>query len=353
MNILYSPFENRYNKYIDISKNILEDCGCQIYEFDKKTIFNFNKKYDAVILNWYDSLSEKFIYKQIIIKKIKLLILKLHGTKIVFTFHNRLPHDTSKKNLNAALKYIKWICKHSDYIIYLSKSSKNYLELYMNVEEIKSKARYIPHPNYVGIYSEELKINKYPNNIEFNILFLGGVRPYKNIELIIEVAKELGDKKIKFNIIGNCFDETYKMTLLNQINDLPNVHFESRFVGDEEIDQLIRKNDILILPYDLKSSMNSGTAMLAFSNGRSVITPRISTIKEYDLNLTYSYEYNTREEHLLKLKEATITAYEDWKNNKLYFEEKGNQLLEAVKKYNSNKELKKCYMSLLDEIKEG
>lgn len=357
MKIAYYPYSNKTNRYIEISQRILKQCGCEIVPFDglyKKNRHTI-KQFDAVFLNWYDSVygdcSILKIVRQIAKRKIKLIILKACGLKIVFTFHNRLPHNTGGKKKTKIFKnYLKWICKQSDYIILLSRQSKEYLKDYLTQHEIEKKTRYIPHPNYIGVYSPEIEENWYPQGNTFRVLFVGQVSRYKNINLILEMAEKLQDKDIIFHIVGMCKEEAYKKEIVQRAEGLSNVELDLHFVKDEELEQLLRQYHILLLPYDTRSSMNSGTVMLAFSNGRTVVCPEICTIQDFDMNDIYCYQYETEDDHREKMLQCVEEAYTDWITKRPDFEAKGSRLLQAVKENNSPEKLAVYYRSLLEEI---
>lgn len=358
MIIAYYPYKLKENKYVQISQDILKNCGCKIIDFDglykkgKKTI----RKCEVVFLNWYDSIYGQTdilsIQKQIFKNKIKLWILKNSGVKVVFTFHNRLPHNIDdEKNVKILRSYAKWICKHSDYIMVLSRNSKEYLKEYLSNHEIQQKVRYIPHPNYIGVYSPAIQKNTYLESKDFRILFAGRVSRYKNVDLILETAEKFQNKRIRFHIAGECSDAVYKAEIINRAKYLSNVELDLRFIEDGELEQLLRQHHIMLLPYDTKSSMNSGTVILAFSNGRTVITPEICTVQDFDLGDIYSYCYESENEHRERLLVRVEDAYNDWMNNRADFESKGTRLLQAVKENNSPEKLAGCYRSLLEEIK--
>lgn len=358
MRIAYYPFGLEVNKYVDISQKILKHCGCEIIDFEglykkgRKKI----QQCDAVFLNWYDTIygqsNISSIQKQIFKNKMKLLILKSCGLKVVFTFHNRLPHNTNDERKARILRsYAKWICKHSDYIMVLSRNSKEYLKAYLTDREIENKVRYIPHPNYIGVYSPAIQETTYPESKDFRILFVGQVSRYKNINLILETAEHFRNKNIRFHIAGNCSDAAYKAEIINRAQALPNVELDLRFIEDDELEQLLRQYHIMLLPYDTKSSMNSGTVILAFSNGRTVICPEICTIQDFDLSDVYSYRYETEEHHRKQIFECVEQAYNDWVNNRTDFESKGTRLLQAVRENNSPEKLMEYYRSLLEEIR--
>lgn len=357
MRIAYYPYKSVDNKYTEISQNILRKCDCEIVDFDEIIKKNREtiKQCDAVFLNWYDSIYGNpnifTMQRKIYINKIKFWIVKSNDLKVVFTFHNRLPHNTTDEKKARILKsYARWICKHSDYIIILSRNSKAYLKAYLTESEIEEKTRYIPHPNYIGVYSSAIQHNSYPVGEQFRILFVGQISRYKNIGLILDTAQHFRNENICFHIAGKCSDSAYKEEIAGRAQTLHNVELDLRFVEDGELEQLLRQHHIMLLPYDTQSSMNSGTVILAFSNGRTVICPEISTIQEFDMTDIYTYRYETEDEHRKHLFQCVEEAYKDWMNDRFNFESKGTRLLQAVRENNSPETLIHSYRSLLEEI---
>lgn len=354
MKIAYYPFTSDHNKYVFISQEILRSLGCDVIPFDKSLFKGKNmRETKAVFLNWYETFSAKnnARYFSIYLKrKIRIMQCKFLGIKVIFTFHNRFPHDSNQETINITRKFLVWICKKSDYIIILSKSSKRYLYELIDKDEAEKKIRYIPHPNYIGVYGAAIDRAPYYPHDKLRILFLGQIRPYKNVELIIGLAKQMEDKDIIFTVMGYCDNPDYEAKLRDEVSGLTNINFQFGFVADDLLEGFMRDSDILVLPYDKRSSLNSGTAILAFSNGRTVICPRIATIDDFNINNIYYYDYKDEEDHIEQLKKATLQAYADWKVNRNEFESKGKKLLEEVKKNNSVEHLRKLYASLLEEF---
>lgn len=354
MNIGYYPITNNANRYIDISKSCIEAAGNSIVDFNELRYENMDDV-DCVILNWYESVpsnkSIKILY-HIALRVRKILQLKMKHVKIITTFHNKKPHDINNKISEKMIKiFYKWLLKNSNKIIVLSNNSKNYLLPYLSPKEIRKKTFLIPHPNYIG---EEKSISNLGNKSpkEFKLLFIGQIRPYKNIETLIDAIKDLADYPIYLVVAGSPSNEEYRHSLLNRtetsINS--NISFDFRFIPEEEMSNLFNNASITVLPYDIQSSMNSGTVILSFSNGKTVICPRISTLSDFDESLYYSYSYTNNADHKEQLKETIMRAYRDWKNNSSNFESKGMELYEIVKKNNSKDQLVKCYKRLFDSI---
>lgn len=351
MKIAYTPYNYNGNKYITISENALQDCGAELYEFNSKTI---NKETDAVFLNWYESVGRsKYPFRTLyLINKRKMVLRLIHkkGICIVTTFHNKVPHDISGFYGKLNQELLRFVLNISDYIITLNNHSLADLEEYIDKTDIEKKAFLIPHPNYIGAYSEPIVDVEYNYHKKMKILFAGQIRKYKNIELLLQAADKVKDLDIEFIIAGKCQTLQYKEYISKLIEEKNNVNGILRFIEDKELEGLVRESDLLVLPYNIASSMNSGTVILAFSNGRSVICPEIATIKDYDAELTYSYKYTSEEEHIVELEKKIRMAYDDWKNRNEEFTNKGKILFEEVKIKNSYESIKERYSLLLEKI---
>lgn len=352
MKIAYCPYKNETNKYIEISQEAIKKNGHEIYDFDALN-FNKLKTMDAISLNWYESLFNKGFVRKLYFFTKKYILLsrcKKAGLKIYTTFHNKKAHDSKKIDGWFSKVLLTKILRLADKIIIVSHDSKQFLLEYLSEKDIEDKIFYIPHPNYIGVYSEPLEKIPYNSNNHFKVLFVGQVRKYKNVEMIIELAKYARENNydIDFTIAGKCINETYKQEILKLAENTDNIVWKLEFIADEELEKLIRANDILLLPYNIESSMNSGTVILALSNSRSVICPDISTVKDFNISNMYIYHYKTETEHLEHVKIQLTKAYEEWKYHRESFEQKGAELFEEVKEKCSKEVLQKKYCELFD-----
>ena len=115
------------------------------------------------------------------------------------------------------------------------------------------------------------------------------------------------------------------------------------FVENDDIGCLMKAADILIQPYDIKSSLNSGSCYLAFSFERTVICPEIGSTMEFPPELTYTYDYASDVEHREALIEAAVRAFTDWQTDKVGFTKKGHELKRLVDDDNSRELTAKRY----------
>lgn len=348
MKISIYPYNSDTNKYIELIKKSISSLGIELNSFD--TVWNdkeFFKDTEYFIFNWYESLYTNSLIKQfyIFIKKyIKLLILKNQKKKIIWVLHNAIPHDSKHRIFSLIL--MKYLAKNSYNIIIHSNESKNVLADIVNYNIIKNKVTYIPHPNYIGVY-EEVNIKR---NLEkkLNLLFIGAIKPYKNVDLLIEVFNELKLNDMTLTLAGKIINEEYEDYINNLINNNSNIICDFRFIEDNEIQGLIQKSDILVLPYDITSSLNSGTIILAFSNKRTVLSPNIGTLKDFKQNdMFFSYEYQNIDSHKAILKSNIKKVYEIYMKDKNKIKSMGEKCYETVKTNNSTEKISLIFKDML------
>lgn len=323
MNIaVYPPF-SPFNQYISRMIEAIQ------YALPSSRIVNFPRtlqlykffRIDVVWLNWYENTVQTNNFKEILIKVISLFIIKILGTKIITTFHNKKPHDI-KQNTLAKLLF-RFIFKFSNRIVVLSSDSIPILEK-MFGSKIQNKIYLIPHPTYNCTPKDS-----HIKNDSFKILNFGLIRPYKNIELILEIARDFPD--INFTIAGNVPDNNYLLSLKRKTNSLSNVSFLPHFLSDKEIDELIQSHTIIVLPYNTSSSLNSGSVVHALSKKINVIVPEIGTINMLNnKNDVYHYSYSNETQHLEKLKKTVARAKLDYETNHSEFLAKAERLYNEI-----------------------
>lgn len=292
-----------------------------------RDILKSNLDFEIAWLNWFENLSSSPLsfFKEIIIKYLVLRKFKQNNIKIFTFFHNKEPHDSFISFI--AKKFYKNLLKKSDYILIHSDQSKEIIKKYLGDDSLK-KVKKISHPSY-----DIIPYNRINNqNNEFNVLFFGALRPYKNIELIFKLAQNNPD--INFTIAGRPFNKKYERKLKRMAEGLNNTNLILGFLDNEEIESLISKSEILILPYNQHSSLNSGVLFYAFSHGINVIIPDIASVNEFENKESiYYYSYNKKKDHLLTLHKTLLSALNDYKVNKNLFYQRAQILQKEVSKF--------------------
>lgn len=342
MKVVFNPYDSTSNKYVKMIINLLKEKGFEVY--DLKDVIKKPKlflKIKIIHLNWFESLDGNSNFSIIIsfLKQyLKILIFKLFDKKILWTMHNKSPHEKSYSLLKKII--LKKVIDSSNGIIIHCTDSKSILINQFGVKA--NKIYYCPHPNYIKEYGNVI-VNKKKDN-KLKLLFLGLIKPYKNIELLIDVIDELKELNIELKILGKPVNETYGRFLKNYKSENKRIKFKLGFVDDEEIPKHLSECDLLVSPLNIESSLNSGIAILAFSYKKSIICPEIGTINDLpNKNLVYSYSYKSDIEHKKKLKNIIIKAYDERKDNIVKF---GENLFDYIDKENSSEKIS----SKLDHI---
>lgn len=170
--------------------------------------------------------------------------------------------------------------------------------------------------------------------------------------MILAVAKK--HPGINFVIAGAAIDQNYAESIYKAADNLSNVRLILHRLTDEEINELMDEASVLALPYDLKSSLNSGAAMFALSKGLNVVIPNIGTILELsNRDKVYGYDYNNDSEHQSKFENALMKAQEDFMSDYPQFVRNSEILREEVLSSNSTETLSKIIMKLNLRPKRG
>jgi len=350
MNIIFNPPDNKENQYISLLVAPLKKSGFKIYALDDfLSSYKHMKTIQLVHLNWFENIDDSsfFIALSSFFRKLVVLTaIKLMRKPLVWTMHNRASHEKGLSFFSRAIRFL--LVKWADRIVVHSRASITLLQQYS--KEAAAKAVYLPHPNFIGVYGPELP-NTASSRPLLQLLFIGAIKPYKNIELLITLAQAY-TKEIQLTIAGKPVNETYKSELERLATNTTNVYLQLRFIQDEEFPALLSKADLLALPYDLASSLNSGTVLLAFSYKKTVICPTIGTISDLaeEKDNVLAYTYTTPEQHVLKLSEKMEEAIRLKAANPNIFDHWGEQLFYYVSTKHANNKIGETLIEIYRQL---
>jgi len=173
-------------------------------------------------------------------------IFKMFGSKIVLTQHDYFFHDKTKLRL-----FEKKIFQIADKIICLSDFINSQFP-----EKLSNKISVIEHGN-----SYEKEAEYYSKKIirkqdsKFKILFLGNIKPYKGIELLLDSMSYLVSEQkmdnIQLRIAGKCKPKYYEkiMNIIKEKNLINYVKVEGKFLDYDKLFEYAINTDIGVLPY--------------------------------------------------------------------------------------------------------
>lgn len=351
----YRPYENSENLYVSNVQESIRNAGFDIVEL-KSGIFPMKNLLETQIinLNWFENIPVKSKIRQYtkFLKRILLIQLyKILGIKIIYTMHNKQPHE--KLTTSCQIKMMKYMCKYSHAIIIHSNESKDVLKVICPTIDFE-KVFYIKHPSYITNYAD-IKGKNLRNELgiaekELIYMFFGHIKPYKNIEILIEAFDKGELRNAKLLIAGKCTKE-YKEQLMSYINNRDNIMFDLRFIPDSEIMNYYETADIVVLPYNKESALNSGTLYLTFSLKKTVICPDIGSVKDIsEKNIMFSYSYKNDQEHLKSLKQILRKSYEIFEERPSSIKEMGDAAYKYVKANHSNTNIEIMYKNLYNKL---
>lgn len=326
--IAFYPYSLSTNSYHGMIQEMLEEEYFVIDYSDLKKDFFHPEEINAIYFNWIEDVMDD-VDRELIIRSAKA------GVRIFWTFHNRVSHAAQKEK--ECRENILFLIEHVSDIIILSRASISYLQEYaFDIKE--SKIHFLPHPEYIGNYGslEDKELKEKFCGTEFVFGSIGSIRPDKNIELLIKAFQRFSHYKNSMLLISGGIDSHahngYLESLEKLIGDNKNVCLIPNHIPDDMMNFYIRLADVILLPYNLKTSMNSGVMLLAFTNKRTVLSSDISMAEEFKDKLFYKYSYTDEEDHINQILRQMEKAYADGRET---VRKKGEILYEEILRNNS------------------
>lgn len=282
--LAFPAFKNKSsNPYNYLLYSGIENEDVEIQEFSFTRCLSLN--YDLIHVHWPELylnsnyFIKAFLYSFMFI--LCLLITRLSGKKTVWTIHNLKPHKVKYQWLNKLF----WPCylKLVDAVISLSKANEIlFFEKFTFQQKIDNTV--IHH----GLYD-----NCYENNItrevarkHFSIgeekkvaLFVGQVKTYKNVEILVKLFNEKLLSNDVLIIAGKFETSDYYNEVSEAAKHNPNIIIHNKFIPDSDLQYYFNAADLCILPF--KDIFNSGSALLAASFNTQVLVPYSDNFQEY------------------------------------------------------------------------
>ena len=208
MDIIFNPPENTENQYIRLLVNELRANGYRIHPLD--TIFSRYRHFRSITLvhlNWFENIDDTSFFsalRSFLRKLVVLAAIRLGSKPLVWTLHNRISHEKGAAYFSRTI--MRLLVRWSDVIIIHSGQSEDVLAAYG--PKALERAAYVPHPHFIGAYGAIVAPQPREGDI-LQLLFMGMVKPYKNLELLMEVAGTFGSR-IHLTIAGKAVDDGYR-----------------------------------------------------------------------------------------------------------------------------------------------
>lgn len=208
-----------------------------------------------------------------------MLIARRHGAKIVWTVHNRLPHELRFPEEEVSL--YRHLNEWAHAIHVMSPATEAVIADVVSLD--RSKIQQIDHPSYRGYYPssrgrDEERAARLIDPRALTVLFFGQIRPYKGLDLLAEaisIAQGRSAQPITFMLAG-ALGKASQWELEGLLAGLRNRVVSIGHVPDREVAGWFAAADVAIFPY--RDILNSGSLHLSGTFGVPAILPDLPHI---------------------------------------------------------------------------
>ena len=269
------------NPYVRRLAAVLEHRGATVDEFSY--LRGLRGRYDVLHLHWPDSHLASRRWYGAIVKHSRfaalIAIMRLRGTKVVWTLHNLKPHDA---NHWISERLFPWVPKLCTQVIALTTDGLEAARSHYPSLRHKSAA-VIPHGHYRDDYASAPPRRIARDQLglpqsKFTFLFFGNVRRYKNVPLLIQQFRALEGDDVHLVIAGLPGHEIAAADLEELRGGDERITLRLQFVPERSVPLYFAACDAVVLPFD--SILNSGSVLLALSFNRRVLAPGLGALPE-------------------------------------------------------------------------
>jgi glycosyltransferase involved in cell wall biosynthesis len=271
------------NPYVELYSSQLEALGVVVEDFKPSQAWHAGAC-DVLHWHWPDSVLRSRTLSEAIRRHSKyaltLMLLRVRGARVVWVLHNLQAHEPDHW-LSAKLfgTWLPRLCTHA-----MALSSGGLVEAQRKYPALRSKVlAVVPHGHYRRLYQPA------PSKAEcrrilgiapdrFTFLFLGQIRPYKNVPSLIEAFKGMKRNDAQLLVAGLPRQGETVEALVAAQDHHERIHLHLKHIPEPDIPVYLGACDLVVLPF--KRILNSGSAMLALSLDRPLLAPRLGALVE-------------------------------------------------------------------------
>ncbi|HHP7244604.1 MAG TPA: glycosyltransferase family 4 protein [Elainellaceae cyanobacterium] len=283
LKLVFRPWWDE-NPYQSLLADSLNPLGIRIDSAARWAEIDFLHRPDVVHLHWLHPIFIAPSFRKSLTNVAKffigLIVLRILGTKIVWTAHNLKNHDNHSPLMDRICTGLVVHLAHG--VIAHGETARQTIIRTFHPWN-PNKIFVVPHGNYVECYDNTISSTQARHQLGLSesdvvFLFLGAIRPYKGVLELITAFKQLNCPTATLVIAGKPFDQDTSEQIEQAIADQPTIKFIPGFVPDEHIQVYMNACDVTVFPY--RNILTSGSVLLAMSFGRACIAPRQGCITE-------------------------------------------------------------------------
>jgi glycosyltransferase involved in cell wall biosynthesis len=295
----YKQSDYLYLLYRDIIENRSEQFNVKSISVWKHWIFVWKAMTTKNVIlhyHWLECTDLKSL-TGMIYKLICIFLFKVAGGHLVWTIHNKMPHDDKFRQLNYRIQ--KWMASKADLLHIHCKSAIDDISQFY--KQPVSKFRVIDHPTFP---SQKIKrddaierVNRERNlslkTSDSLFLMFGNISSYKQIDKVCRMFTKLpADKKLL--VTGPV--KKGQMSIFYDIKEISksseNIVIVPHFIPEEMVPYYMNSADCVLFNY--RQILTSGGVELARSYDRPILAPNMGCLAELDKEDTILF--NTQEQ---------------------------------------------------------
>ena len=208
-------------------------------------------------------------------------VLRFLSSRLILTVHNVIPHDRDTPEMRRHLESAYRI-PHS-LIVHTKRAQQRLMDEFGvdpdRILVMEHGLDEIVIPNEADIAATRAALGYEPD--QKVVLFLGWVRRYKGVDLLLEAARYLSDD-IRVLIAGNCIDSEYRQEIVQTIEGGSlgtRVTWEFGYLSEKRVSELLGAADVLVMPY--RQIDQSGVLFAALRHGIPVVAFDVGSLRDY------------------------------------------------------------------------
>ena len=208
---------------------------------------------------------------------VELLLVRLLGTRVVWTVHNLLSHKRQHPRIELTVRQGVALLA-SRLIVHCDSAKTDVGRKYSLPDRVRARLRVVSHGHYRECYPNDVDEAMARKKLDLSrdarvILFFGLIRPYKNVPRLISTFREVEHDDARLLVVGNPWNESVREAVVSAAAGDERVRTVLEYVPEADIQRYMNAADVVALPF--ASVLTSGSALLAMSFGRPLVLPAI------------------------------------------------------------------------------
>jgi glycosyltransferase involved in cell wall biosynthesis len=268
------PKSSPHNRYVELFAAAFEQAGWEVATLNWRIAPVLAGR--LMILHWPDDFYASPDLRSRLLSWARIALMttsrRLFGVRWIWVVHNLIPHDRKAGDP----KLWRAFTNELDGLVFLSRESRQTFAAdhpeHCNLPHLVTR-----HGDYrTGALTPPAPWRRPEGTTRLQ--FVGQIRPYKNLERLVEAARHL-DVETELGVAGFAADG-FGTELRRRGAAAAALHFDLRSAPLDEIEfeRIVDSSHAAILPY--RQILNSGSALFALSRNRPVIAPALGGLSE-------------------------------------------------------------------------